>query len=651
MSFAGSVEALHAERTALEALQKTLRLASSEAWNVLVVAHLRALLRHLALRSGRDPALLTDGRLFRTVPGFEADRRAPARQAFLEQLAPRRPEALDASWAEQPVESFGQLYESLLAARPVDAESSLRKRTGSYYTPRKLTELVVGRALSALDAGGPRAEGLRILDPALGAGAFLVQAGREAAQRTARSLCQVVVEDLYGVDVSPLAVAVAEASLWLLAASPSLTLADAGAHLREADALCPPATAKALGRAGIDFAELCPEGFDLVVGNPPWVAFAGRATQPLAPALRAHYRESFSAFRGYPTLHGLFVELAARVAPRGVVALLIPSPVADLAGYRHVRRALSVSHAVCEPLLELGQDAFERVTQPCFALVATPRREPAADPERAFVLDERRRSAEAAETLATPSALGRLGSLPRLPPELFGEMGLQTNSVVTRRLLYRGTQPPPDFDYALLEGRNVVEFGLGSPRLFLKPDRALLLELRCRLRDRSDYARVKLVVRQTAAITIAAAHDGTPFRNSLLAGFEAPGYPANLSLGLLNSTLFRGLHLSGRRDARQGAFPQVKVQHLRALPAPPPHAETHAIAALAERASQSGLTLELRRELDRAVNSAFGLSEREGDEIATFVARLAPRAGLTAPLGPLRPATVDVRPASPDPSP
>jgi hypothetical protein len=633
MSFAHAVSALERELPEIAPLAQALRLSSTEAWNVLVVARLREVLRHLAESKGKDPALLRAGRLFSGVPGFEANALGAARQALLKKLEPKTPLLLEQPWSEQPPEAFGQLYESLLAARPQDGASGLRKRTGSYYTPRSLTELVVGRALRAFDAQPELVRGpLRVLDPALGAGAFLLQAGRELSRRSGREPSQIVVGELFGVDVSPLAVAVAEASLWLLADSQLLSLAEAGENLHEADALCPPSVAKTVGRAGVDFAEICPEGFDLVIGNPPWVAFAGRATQPLPPALRAHYRRSFAAFRGYPTLHGLFVELAARIAPRGVLALLIPSPVADLAGYRHVRRALSSSHAVCEPLLELGQDAFENVTQPCFALVAAPRTEPSPEPERPFVLDERRSAKSAASAVAAPPSLLRLAGLPRLPPELFGEMGLQTNSAVSRRLLYRGSDPPPEFDYELLEGRNIAEFTLGRPRVFLKPDRGLLGELRCRLRERSDYARVKLVVRQTAAITIAAAHDGTPFRNSLLAGFEVEGYPHGLTLGLLNSMLYRALHLASRRDARQGAFPQVKVQHLRALPAPPASSDRRLIESLAARASDSGLTLPLRRELDRSVYAAFGISDAEADEIAEFVTRLAPKAGLTAPL-------------------
>jgi hypothetical protein len=257
---------------------------------------------------------------------------------------------------------------------------------------------------------------------------------------------------------------------------------------------------------------------------------------------------------------------------------------------------------------------------------------PEPQPERPFVLTERRRAAGAAAAVQTPAVLERLLGLPRMPAELFGEMGLQTNSAVTRQLLYRGLTPPAEFSYALLEGRNIAEYRLSAPRLFLKPDQAFLLAQRCRLRAAADYSRVKLVVRQTAAITIAAAHDGTPFRNSLLAGFELEQFPFQLTLGLLNSTLYRALHLAGRRDARQGAFPQVKIAHLRSLPAPPPSPARVRVAELSARASAAGLDAELRRALDEAVYDVFDINAAERFEVATFVRNLSPTAGLTAPL-------------------
>lgn len=628
MSFALFVSALEAELPSACARAQRLELTAAATWNVLVVAQLRQALGQLARARGRDPQLLARGRLFTAVPGFEPD---PAGARRAELLAELEIAALPTTLAELPLEAFGQLYECLLAARPTDGAPNLRKRTGSYYTPAGLTRVVVERAFAAL--GGRIDTGpLKILDPAIGAGAFLLQAGRELAQRSGRPLAEVAAHELFGADISPLAVAVAEASLWLLADADGFSLEAAGANLREGDALCSPHAGKALARAGVDFEQLAgdPRGFDLVLGNPPWVAFAGRATQPLLPALRAHYRGAFRAFRGYPTLHALFVELAARLAPHGVVALLIPSPVADLDGYRPVRRVLAESHSVCEPLLELGQDAFAQVTQPCFALVAAPRVAPALEPERPFVLRERKRAAATAGQVRTPAALQQLTSLPRLPAELFGEMGLQTNGSVTRQLLYRGVAPPPEFNYPLLEGRNVREFAVSVPRLFLRPDRAILAAQRCRLREVAEYARVKLVVRQTAAITIAARLDGTPFRNSLLAGFELPEFPFALTLGLLNSTLFRALHLASRRDARQGAFPQVKVGHLRSLPAPGAGGPRDRLVSLALQASERGLDLELKRGLDEAVYDMFAIALEDRAEMSAFVQELSPRAGLTA---------------------
>jgi methylase of polypeptide subunit release factors len=628
MSFVTDVSALKARVPEARERAEGLGLDAASVWNVLVVAHLREVLRSLAQERGLDESLLTGGRLLRTVPGFEPGAGAERRERLLASL----PRAAEAPSSARPVEAFGQLYESLLSARPAAVGRDLRKRTGSYYTPESLTRVVVERAFDAL--GSAAAKPLRILDPAIGGGAFLVQAGREAALRSGLPLAQVVRDQLFGVDISPLALAVAEASLWLLAGDRELTLEAAGKNLREGDALCAPATARALSRAGVDFEALVGAGgsFDLVLGNPPWVAFAGRATQPLTRSLREHYRRHFRAFRGYPTLHALFVEQAARLAPRGVIALLVPSPLADLDGYRPVRRALTETHEPREPLLELGQDAFEGVTQPCFALLATPRLTPSSGADSPFVLTERKRAASAALEVRTPSSLERLASLPRLPPELFGEMGLQTNSAVTRELLYRGTAPPPEYSYSLLEGRNVSEFRVSPPRLFLRPDQGVLGAQRCRLRAAEDYGRVKLVVRQTAAITIAARHEGTPFRNSLLAGFELPELPWALTLGLLNSSLFRALHLASRRDARQGAFPQVKVGHLRALPAPRVWRRKEELVALSLQACERGLDRSLREALDELVFDLFDLAPPERAEIVGFVRELSPRAGLAVPL-------------------
>ncbi len=567
------------------------------------------------------------------------------------------------TFGDCPVELVGNLYELLLAesvTRTPGGQWQLgsgtkRKQTGTFFTPRALTEVVVRRSFEPFERHRPallEPGALRACDPTVGGGAFLVEVARQLAERNTATLEQrraIATQSLFGVDINPIAVAVAEAALCLFVADPDLPLQEAGRNLRVADALLGAPYARAtppksgpssrLERgAACDFPAQFPEvfargGFDLVIGNPPWVAYAGRAAQPLPAERKAYFAAHFSTLKGYPTLHGLFVERALHLAPRGTVALVVPSPIADLQGYRAVRRAVRASHAPCEPMLEFGQDAFESVTQPCFALIAEQRAsgaradrdsEPSDEP---FRLAERQRAGATAAEVAAPASLAALASLPSFPRELFGEMGFQTTSTVTQQLLKRAAEPDARHHYPLLEGRDVHPFSQGRPRLFLAPDRAALHEARCRLREREDYGRVKFVIRQTARYPIAARHQGLPFRNSLLAGFEVDGLSPDLVVGLLNSSLYRALHLARQRDARQATFPQIKIAHLRTLPAPPPDsAQRERIARLSAEMSTTGLDDARTALLDAAVFTIFAIDSPSVHDIVEFLrARGGPR--------------------------
>ncbi len=145
--------------------------------------------------------------------------------------------------------------------------SQARRRSGSHYTPRELTEPIVGTALEPILARlcGPGGEppapeailDLKVCDPAMGSGAFLVEACRQlgdalldawrahdAAPAMAAGDDEVVVARrliaqrcLYGVDRNPMAVDLAKVSLWLatLAKEHPLTFVDHA--LRHGDSL------------------------------------------------------------------------------------------------------------------------------------------------------------------------------------------------------------------------------------------------------------------------------------------------------------------------------------------------------------------------------------------------------------------------------
>ena len=111
----------------------------------------------------------------------------------------------------------------------------------SHYTPRSLTEPIVRQALApAFERLGPDATpaqilDLKVCDPAMGSGAFLVEACRQLGQRLVQAWLRpgpkpgipadeddelharrlVAQRCLYGVDRNPMATDLARLSLWL----------------------------------------------------------------------------------------------------------------------------------------------------------------------------------------------------------------------------------------------------------------------------------------------------------------------------------------------------------------------------------------------------------------------------------------------------
>jgi hypothetical protein len=215
----------------------------------------------------------------------------------------------------------------------------------------------------------------------------------------------------------------------------------------------------------------------------------------------------------------------------------------------------------------------------------------------------------------------RLSRLPRLPRDAFGERGFQTTEDDLAHLSRMPRARPPH-TVALREGADIGEFRALPPQLFADPSR-----LDNRLRKPADWQQVKLLIRQTARFPMAAFSDGLGFRNSILAGFDRPDASAALLLGLLNSPLMRWLHYNQQRDARQG-MPQLKVGHLRALPAPPSDSELGraAIERLAGRlgAANNGIDPPLHAELDAAVGAVFGLDAAEREVVARWASEHPP---------------------------
>ena len=173
-------------------------------------------------------------------------------------------------------EELGGVYESLLALTPqvngggghfsfAEFTGNRRKTSGSYYTPDALVQCLLDSALDPVveaavtNKTGVEAEqailDLKVCDPAVGSGHFLVGAAHRLARHMARvrayadgesepspllyqrALRDVIGRCLYGVDVNPMAAELCRVGLWLEALEPGKPLSFLDRHIRVGNSL------------------------------------------------------------------------------------------------------------------------------------------------------------------------------------------------------------------------------------------------------------------------------------------------------------------------------------------------------------------------------------------------------------------------------
>lgn len=167
-------------------------------------------------------------------------------------------------------EELGGVYEALLEQHPqINLEASRfelataggneRKTTGSYYTPHSLVNALLDTTLDpVLDRAAREANPqeailtLRVVDPAVGSGHFLVAAAQRIGKRLAavrtgedepapaavrQAVRDVTARCLYGVDINPMAVELCKVSLWMEALEPGRPLSFLDHHIKVGNSL------------------------------------------------------------------------------------------------------------------------------------------------------------------------------------------------------------------------------------------------------------------------------------------------------------------------------------------------------------------------------------------------------------------------------
>lgn len=521
-------------------------------------------------------------------------------------------------------------YEGLSSTRPVardgrlrlEADRQTRKRRGSWYTPPAVVEAALDAALDplldTLDAAGLRA--LRICDPAAGPGRFLVAAARRIAERLDRLGVQDprrhAVANLWAADLDPGALALARAVLADFAGQPP-----PAEHFLRGDAIAGPVspTRRAAPPDAIHWHRHAPDGFDVVLGNPPYRA--GRLAKLDTARLRAVCPTAEYQLDPF----ALFLDRAARLARRRM-ALLVPTTWMSNHRARRLRGWLLTRHRL-DAVVEVPDDAFDAAVETAVAVftidagptaadvpvrdlggarVATVHPDPAR-PQAPLPLSRSPRAAALLRAArAWTTTLGDVTEINRgINPY---HHTTHSPEAIAERVHHSDHQVTPDWSPEL-RGRDIAD----AYRLDWKGDHWIhygpwLKEPRAP----RFFTGPRLLVRKILARTLCGVfveHDAYCDQSVYIARVrpDCP-YPPYALLACVNSDLIATL-VRTRHQTHRTHFPQLKVGELRALPLPPAPPTDPRWRPLAERAEamQRDPTPALADAIEAAVAALYGL--------------------------------------------
>lgn len=309
----------------------------------------------------------------------------------------------------------------------VDKNTTKRKKDGIFYTPEYITRYIVENTIGAYIKEHPeRLETLHILDPACGSGAFLNQAHNflknvyktRRAELEAEALDQqeqaqldaqkksgkkrsagvgglfestdaglevrrdlsnewayvndgALLRHIYGVDLNEESVEITKLSLWLKTAKRDEPLRNLDNNIRVGNSLIDdPVVAKHRAfdwDAQFDTIKAS-GGFDIIIGNPPWVFARGGKLDPVD---KAFYYKNFDTASYQINTYALFIEQSFRqLREGGKFAFIVPNTWLTIISFETLRRFLLEKTADLQ-IINIYGKVFEEANVDCCLLIYT----------------------------------------------------------------------------------------------------------------------------------------------------------------------------------------------------------------------------------------------------------------------------------------
>ena len=551
------------------------------------------------------------------------------------------------TWTPQDLNSrkFIELKKSTKKAIPVSpkgafyfehAHVNLRKQSGSYYTPDFIVQNIVKEVLAPLTMGRSSKEllNLRICDPSMGSGHFLVEVMKQLADAYedayAREhndyidsdrrvvLRRVLEGSIFGVDINPRAVKLGKMSLWLATAYPGKKLEHLDDQLKCGNSLID--DSKIDSRA-IGWEKAFGRKFSAIVGNPPYVNIVRIEPKELRKALFEKYTVALNKC----DLYSFFIERSEDLLEEGGrLGFVVSNSWIGSQSFRKLREFL-LNEVSVESLTELPKNVFPGVSVSALVLVLE-KRKPAPRHSvklRRFDVDgvvDVGHSLEYSTIRSTASLAFGFDRITEftVPTVKLGDIAEFSLGVKTAddQTFIVGTKKDRSC-YPMIRGRSVSRY-LVSPStewLWYRPD-LMAKRVGSRPRVLENFLREKIVIVDVAKEIVAALDTKKHLCNDKLSFIYAvKDFDMRFVLAVLNSKPANDWYCSHNPEGLG-----VKVGQLRELPIPKIDLKNKSAAKSYRRiitlvdqihGSHAGDCKSAKDEIDQLVADLYGLSFAE----------------------------------------
>ena len=270
-----------------------------------------------------------------------------------------------------PADILGSVYENYLGYKlsqsqkglTLDKAAGKRKEQGIYYTPTFIVDYIVRNALKPiLDKCTSVSElkKIKVLDPACGSGSFLIKALEVILEKynefnfkdSEYLRIQIILDNLYGVDLDEQAVEIARLNLLINALGERGKLPSLDKNIKNGNSLISGTDEELKKYFGKNFKdkkpfsweEKFPEvfkqgGFDVIIGNPPYIQLSmeDSTDNNLKDFLITRYKSSMGRLNTFGFFTKLGIDL---LSDGGYLGFIIPNTILTQEYYSELRKMI-----------------------------------------------------------------------------------------------------------------------------------------------------------------------------------------------------------------------------------------------------------------------------------------------------------------------